>query len=77
MPMPEVLNKPCDNCGCQPELVGGPDIRFPSGTGGVMWRAQCSGDCLNPTYTRFTEQEALRAWNGEVQLYRSQHDSSR
>jgi hypothetical protein len=31
-----------------------------------MWRAECGGDCMEPTFTRFTRDEALGAWNAAM-----------
>jgi hypothetical protein len=55
---------PCPNCGAAVHVVYGPDIRFkPPCDRPRMWRAECSGDCLNPSWTSFTREMALEHWN--------------
>lgn len=57
--------EPCPNCGAPVRVAYGPDIRF-NPPSGMMYRAECSGDCLNPSWTSFTRDSALEMWNNGV-----------
>jgi hypothetical protein len=55
--------EPCPICGSRAEVVYGPDIRH-SGMRRHMWRSQCAGqDVHGDTFTRFTREDAVAAWN--------------
>jgi hypothetical protein len=54
------------NCGAEPTVIYGPDIRFsPPCSNPKMWRAQCSAnDCMDsPSFTAFTRDRALELWD--------------
>jgi hypothetical protein len=62
-----MANESCPNCGADVVVRYGPDIRFdPPCSKPMMWRAECSGNCLNPSWTSFTRESALRHWNDGV-----------
>jgi hypothetical protein len=63
-------NELCFHCGARVAVRYGPDIRFtPPCTRPLMYRAECSADCLDPSWTSFTRERALEMWNaGTAQL---------
>lgn len=57
-------NEPCQHCGAAVRVHYGPDIRFnPPCSKPMMYRAECGGDCLDPSWTAFTKERALELWN--------------
>lgn len=61
-------NETCMNCGAPVTVKYGPDIRFnPPCSRPMMYRAECSGDCLSPSWTAFTRERALEMWNSGTQ----------
>jgi hypothetical protein len=63
-------HEPC-NCGAPVTVKYGPDIRFnPPCCKPLMYRAECSGDCLNPSFTSFTIERALELWDERMRATR-------
>lgn len=64
-------NEPCC-CGSPVRVHYGPDIRFtPPCSKPLMYRAECSGDCLRPSFTSFTQEQALKLWNERMRRDRA------
>jgi hypothetical protein len=60
-------NERCPNCGAAVHVHYGPDIRFnPPCDKPRMYRAECSGSCLNPSFTSFTRERALELWDANA-----------
>lgn len=58
------MSEPCRTCGQPVHVHYGPDIRFdPPCSKPLMYRAECSGDCLTPSFTSFTRERALELWD--------------
>lgn len=64
-------HEPC-NCGAPVRVHFGPDIRFdPPCSKPMMYRAECSGDCINPSFTSFTKERALELWDERMRKNRA------
>jgi hypothetical protein len=64
-------SEPC-HCGAAVRVHYGPDIRFnPPCDKPRMYRAECSGHCINPSFTCFTPEQALERWNERMRKTRA------